>query len=369
MAWYPYAAKKEGNSGGTFTSGPFKGVLHTTEGKTAASAFAAFTKNNSWPHFTVSYEKGYFQVWQHIDTGVASRALRNASGGVQTNRDSAIQIEIVGTCDPRNDWGDQNVERFPWGYLDGLAKLMRWIEANTGVKRQWIGPGIKSYPASYGANNGVRLSQSDWDNGSGWCGHQNVPENLHGDPGLIDIKYLLGAEGVVTPRPQPNPAGTELHLGSRGAEVMDWQKKLNLATGSSLTIDGNFGPNTETATKNFQRFFGLADDGVVGQNTHAVMNYILSLKQGTGSAPAPSKPVTEPIRAGSEAYSRLHPTLQYPNSGDRVEHLQLVIGGLKVDGKFGPATKSRVIAAQKQKRLTPDGVVGPKTWAAIHPTH
>lgn len=35
------------------------------------------------------------------------------------------------------------------------------------------------------------------------------------------------------------------------------------------------------------------------------------------------------------------------------------------DGVFGSGTHNAVIAFQKAKRLTVDGIVGPKTWAAL----
>src|SRR5690242_6455694 len=77
---------------GAYTGGPFKLVHHTTEGASAAGAMTAFKNNRSDPHFTVDGTT----IYQHIDTGVAARALRNEPGGVQTNRDSAVQIEVVG---------------------------------------------------------------------------------------------------------------------------------------------------------------------------------------------------------------------------------------------------------------------------------
>jgi peptidoglycan hydrolase-like protein with peptidoglycan-binding domain len=36
-----------------------------------------------------------------------------------------------------------------------------------------------------------------------------------------------------------------------------------------------------------------------------------------------------------------------------------------VDGSFGPKTHQVVVAFQMGKHLQPDGVVGPKTWAAL----
>lgn len=207
--YYPEAIRDILGDSGTFTGGPAKGVLHTTEGKNYAGARSAYVANKSNPHFTVSFEKGYFQCWQHCSIARASRALKNLSGGVQTNRDMAIQIEIVGSCNPPNsNWGNLYVPTFPNAYKDGIGRLMRWIEANAGVKR-FADATFKAYPGSYG-NNGVRFSGTKWENYSGWCGHQHVPENTHGDPGNIDIAYLLnvGVSGPVANEPGPTVGTT-----------------------------------------------------------------------------------------------------------------------------------------------------------------
>ena len=42
---------------------------------------------------------------------------------------------------------------------------------------------------------------------------------------------------------------------------------LVTALGNPVTIDGKFGPNTEAAVKNQQKSFGLAQTGVVDDNT------------------------------------------------------------------------------------------------------
>lgn len=58
-------------------------------------------------------------------------------------------------------------------------------------------------------------------------------------------------------------------------------------------------------------------------------------------------------------------TIKIGNTGKLVKMLQIYLGGLTVDGKFGAKTRAAVLAFQKKKGLTQDGVVGPKTWTAI----
>lgn len=45
--------------------------------------------------------------------------------------------------------------------------------------------------------------------------------------------------------------------------------------------------------------------------------------------------------------------------------VQILVGGLDVDGIYGTKTKNAVAAFQSAKGLTSDGVCGPKTWAAL----
>ena len=72
--------------------------------------------------------------------------------------------------------------------------------------------------------------------------------------------------------------------------------------------------------------------------------------------------------------SGARPTLRAGARGPAVNDLQirlnrwLVSQGrqpLVVDSSFGSATRATVIAFQRAARLTPDGVVGPKTWATL----
>lgn len=57
-------------------------------------------------------------------------------------------------------------------------------------------------------------------------------------------------------------------------------------------------------------------------------------------------------------------TIRNGDRGSDVAEVQTKLG-LPVDGRFGAATEAAVEEFQATHNLTPDGVVGPKTWAAL----
>ena len=63
------------------------------------------------------------------------------------------------------------------------------------------------------------------------------------------------------------------------------------------------------------------------------------------------------------------PLVRKDDEGHPVTTLEYLLRGqghrVLVDGKFGAATEETVRAFQESKRLGVDGVVGPKTWAAL----
>ncbi len=64
------------------------------------------------------------------------------------------------------------------------------------------------------------------------------------------------------------------------------------------------------------------------------------------------------------------PTIREGDSGDLVTLVQAILTNKHidcgpVDGIFGKKTTAGVKVFQRARRLTPDGIVGPKTWAAL----
>ncbi len=123
--------------------------------------------------------------------------------------------------------------------------------------------------------------------------------------------------------------------GDTGANVYAVQYLLR-QRGAGIGADGIFGPQTESAVKDFQSANSLAADGIVGPDT----------------------------------WPKLILTVQQGSNGDAVRAVQRLLVdkfgySLTVDGIFGPNTDAAVKGFQTSKGLTVDGIVGPKTWSAL----
>ena len=119
-----------------------------------------------------------------------------------------------------------------------------------------------------------------------------------------------------------------LKRGLKGAPVKRLQEKLGIAA------DGDFGPGTEQAVKDFQAANGLAVDGIAGPDTFSAMGLheLVLLRKGSRGA----------------AVKRLQEGL-----------------GIGADGIFGSGTEAAVKAFQSEKGLDADGLAGPETLAML----
>ena len=123
------------------------------------------------------------------------------------------------------------------------------------------------------------------------------------------------------------------------------------------SVTGNYGNLTKEAVAQFQRDNGLDADGIAGSKTLA---RIAEKLNGSSSSSGSSS-------SGSSTSSSL---MQLGSSSDAVKTLQTNLKTLgyytgSLTGNFGEKTHAAVIAYQKAKGLTADGIAGSKTLAAI----
>lgn len=180
MPWYPGSIHDPvAGPGGAYVHGPFRIVHHTTEGSSYAGARAAYVSSGNAPHFTVDQHN----VHQHLDTDMSATALANPPGGVQTNRQRAIQIEVVGFAGQAKNPVT----------LAKVASLCRWIEATHNIPRTWP----NGYPRTAIAGHdpgGHNRNGVNWVTLGGHYGHSQVPENSHWDPGYTteEVRLIMG---------------------------------------------------------------------------------------------------------------------------------------------------------------------------------
>lgn len=137
-----------------------------------------------------------------------------------------------------------------------------------------------------------------------------------------------------------------LSQGMQGDDVRELQTALN------ITVDGNFGPYTTAALKQFQAANDLLSDGIAGKTT------VSKIKQNVSIHPT------------TKIEDKITRTLRYGVIGYDVKWLQeqLTDKGYScgsIDGIFGNKTQTAVKQFQKDNNLVVDGIVGKQTIAAL----
>ncbi|WP_031077392.1 peptidoglycan-binding protein [Streptomyces sp. NRRL WC-3742] len=161
------------------------------------------------------------------------------------------------------------------------------------------------------------------------------------------------ATAAPTPIPLTSPAcPANLLQGEYDGCVTQLQSELNL-TGATLTVDGQFGPATGTAVRNFQTSHALTADGIVGPATKSALDTAAAAASGTVDL----RTQCGDLRTGA--------------TGSCASTLQTMLntfhaGHLAVDGQFGPATDTAVRNFQASHALPIDGVVGATTKTALY---
>ena len=279
-------------------------------------------------HFLVGQSPGEWTQFVGPNGEGVGHAMNHAAGA----NGWAWGIEISGDQGERlTDW---QVER--------VAAILQWARDVHGIQ-----------PVKY---DGAQGRVGGWE---GVLDHRHVaaPAGMAHADGLDDEDWsrvaaaVGGATIAPAPGPAPLPGGSLLREGSRGPEVADLQSQL-IARGYSVGAsgaDGIFGPATRAGVIAFQRDHDLDPDGIVGPLTRGALG---------GQLSAAGDPGTPLIREGSR--------------GPAVAKAQAFLAAHgfdpgPIDGAFGPLTRAATVAFQASRngQLEVDGIIGPKTWAAL----
>lgn len=279
-------------------------ILHIEEGSEAGT--------DSWFHQSEAQASAHFgnpksgKLDQWVDTD--DKAWAEVSGNPYW-----ISVENEG----------HSGEALTASQLENVAQLLAWLHTTEGIPLQ-----ITDAPSSAGLG---------WHGmgGDGWGGHLSCP----GDPIKAQRptiiaraqQILSGTSGPApTPQPAPSPSSFKskhptIKLGDSGDAVKHLQSLLG-----TLTVNGKFDADTQTAVKSFQSRNGLQADGIVAADT----------------------------------WAKLHPILRFGSQGSAVVELQQALG-VTADGDFGAITRDSVLNFQRGHHLTADGVAGSLTYKAM----
>lgn len=169
--------------------------------------------------------------------------------------------------------------------------------------------------------------------------------------------------------------GTPLRRGSVGPNVVVIQTELNRisqnypAIPKVSAVDGIFGAATENSVTAFQEIFNLNPDGVVGPATWYALVRLYT------AVTSLSELRSQGQRFYTIAWNKGRPLVP-GDRGIQVEHLQYMlrvlaayisqIPSVAVDGIYGSASRSAVLAAQGYFSLPQTGNVDLTTWNEIY---
>lgn len=232
------------------------------------SYFTSAAGRGSAPHLLWDPFTG--RIAQFFPATSRSKSVVNLPGGVETNREGDVCIQIETVFFPHCRAGGKTYATVRDTPTEGLADIMAWL-------RSWNVPdhwpmGAPTWSAHRDAHT--------WDTTGGHYGHSQVPENDHTDPGPMPDLFADAPAPKPTPAPAPKPqpavpafAGRNLAYRPsqplmRGSDVTAWQVQMR-KRGWTITADGVYGEQSARVCRAFQAEKHLAEDGIVGRITWA----------------------------------------------------------------------------------------------------
>jgi len=205
----------------------------------------------------------------------------------------------------------------------------------------------------------VRRHDAYHRNGNGWacigyhrlvCAHGTVYEGrpllavgAHSQPANVDgVGYCLFGAG--------DDEATPAQLSALAAAIAEDSRTL----GRQLVVTHHRAVEPGTTS--------CPGDGIAEQ-LDDVRGRVAAASRSSRPAAVPAQRTGPTVTRASAAMRR--PTLQLGDRGPHVAHAQRLLR-VTVDGHYGARTLAAVRALQTSQRLDVDGLVGPRTWNALH---
>lgn len=295
-----------------------------------ASAAQAATSQNGWPAGSTSAipVSGLSVGAATFPAGVRSGEVRIVLGYVARRFDNEVEALVSGWC-----WGHS------YRVMSGSTSLSNHASGtaiDVNAPRHPLGA---SGTFSSTQRSHIRSILNACDGVVRWGGdYSGRKDEMHfeinvrpGDARLAALARRIGGGGTPTPA---QITWTTVRRGATGFRTTAIQHLLR-QRGYSLTVDGSFGAITESRVVSFQRSRSLVADGIVGPRT----------------------------------WTALVVTVQRGSQGQAVVAAQKLLThrghSLTADGVFGSMTATKAQAFQQSRGLTADGIIGPRTWAAL----
>lgn len=255
---------------GPYTGGPPKLLFHATIAP--STALPGYAGQSMAPHQTLLWEPRtkVLHPFQHYYWDQFAKALVNAPGGVETNRDSALQVELAGYLGSSTPSGEFNILEAPSTYWEQVADQLGPVALSANVKNM--------APADWSPSG--RMSLAQWDNWSGLCAHVHVPENNHSDLNLkAEVVHLIQSK-IWTSTPQVITRPPEVHVPvvTGPAPIFPYSPRnyFGMTSPDPLCHSGRFSSKDRTYIRTFQsklvkRGWPLVIDGLFGQKTSDVI--------------------------------------------------------------------------------------------------
>ncbi|MDP8926995.1 MAG: D-Ala-D-Ala carboxypeptidase family metallohydrolase [Actinomycetota bacterium] len=179
--WVP-GAERVANSrsrGGTYVAGPWRFVFHTAEVEPSADGFRRMAQRHRNPPHLWAMPSADLLL-QTVPLNRSAFALARP-GSTQTNRRQAIQVEVWGRA---RDMATASPATIEWLAERVLAPVARFVPINL----ENVRPAGTS--ACYGRRSHCRMTPEEWNAFDGVCGHKDVPDNSHWDPGGLDMAAI-----------------------------------------------------------------------------------------------------------------------------------------------------------------------------------